>query len=188
MSLGMQRGRFTYEDLCRLPEDNLRHEIINGEHFMTPSPRTRHQIIVTSVLHELTNWLAGSSRGMVLVGPCDVLLEGGHVLVPDLVFLSPARLPRVTELNIQGAPDLVVEVLSPSTRGRDLGVKRSLYEASGTHEYWIVDPDAETVLVFRAVSPAHFASPEELRRDRGNTLVSPLFPGLVLPLERLFSL
>ena len=187
MSLEMQRGRFTYEDLCRLPEDDLRHEIIFGEHVVTPSPRFAHQVIVGRLFVELHRFVGEHGLGVVLTGPYDVLLEGGHVLVPDLIFMSHRTLERNTKLNLQGPPDLAVEVLSPSTSRRDLGVKRDLYESSGVQEYWVVDPDAGTVLVFRAESPARFAPPDEFRRDRGNTLAAPLFPGLALPLERLFS-
>src|SRR5262245_39489737 len=119
MSLGMQRGNFTYEDLCAMPDDDLRHEILFGEHLVTPSPRIRHQLLVTRLLNALDDSLAlsrhGAARGLLLVGPCDVLLESGDVLVPDLLYLSPERMALAEERYVRGAPDLAVEVLSPST-------------------------------------------------------------------------
>jgi Uma2 family endonuclease len=187
MSLDRLRGRFTYEELCRLPDDGLRHEIIRGEHVVTPSPRFRHQVLVTRIVTAIGAYLEAHPIGTLLAGPYDLLLEGGDVLVPDVLFMTPATLERNTALNLHGAPDLAVEVLSPSTGQRDLGVKRDLYESGGAREYWAVDPVGRRILAFIAGEDGRFAPPVELSADRGDSLVSGLFPGFSLPLELLFA-
>lgn len=123
--------------------------------------------------------------GLVLPAPVDVVLSEHDVVEPDLVFISRERRDRITEANIQGAPDLVVEVLE-STRRRDEITKRHLYERHGVREYWLVDPELETVKVWRA-GERGFERRAELSLERGDSLTTPVIPGLELPLSRLFS-
>jgi Uma2 family endonuclease len=181
MSLVVQ----TYEDLCRLPEDDLRHEIIRGEHVVTPSPRVVHQMMVTRLILELGRVLG--IRGTVFAPSPDIRFAGEDVLVPDLIFVSRSFTMQSPERYLSGGPDLVVEVLSPGTAARDRTVKREIYEAGGVKEYWIVDIDAGTIEVYRAQTSGTFGPVTLLSCDREETLTSPLFPGLDLPLSRLFA-
>ncbi len=177
-------SKLTFEDLVHFPDDSSRHELIDGEHFVTASPSTRHQEIVTNLLLYLATYLKMHKSGRVFPAPCDVLLSQFDVVEPDLLVVLSSSNEIVTEANIQGSPDLVVEILSPSTVDRDRGLKRKLYEKFGVREYWIVDPDAETVEVFRLADRGLKPASSLTRTD---TLTSPMFPGLELPLSSAFT-
>jgi Uma2 family endonuclease len=187
--MGRSSVKLTYADLVALPEDGLRHELIDGEHYVSPSPTTRHQIVLGNLFWVLEGFVRQQGQGRVLFAPVDVFLSESDILVPDLVYVSNKRLARVEKPYIRGAPDLVVEVLSPSTRKRDVGVKRRCYEEFGVAEYWIVDPELETVEVFRqSASRDGLRQVAELSRAFGDgPLMSPLFPGLALSLDQLFD-
>jgi Uma2 family endonuclease len=143
-------ARWTYAEFARLPEDGNRYEVIAGELYVTASPRSRHQAIVTDLGNELWNHVRRHALGRVLVGPIDVLFAEGDYLAPDLVFVRAERSGIISDRGIEAAPDLVVEVLSPSTAARDRTLKRARYLHYGVPEYWVVDPDAREILVFRA--------------------------------------
>ena len=132
------------------------------------------------------SYLEENPLGKVLFAPADVVLSDVNVVEPDLFFLSNDRLDRLTRKNVQGAPDLVVEVLSKSTRRTDEVRKRKLYEKVDVLEYWIVDPELETVEIYRK-SGRGFDRPIELSREAGDTLTTPLLPGFNAPLARLFA-
>jgi Uma2 family endonuclease len=190
MAHGMagQATKLTYEDLTHLPADGKRHEIIDGEHYVTPSPATRHQAIARNLTGLLFSFLRGRHVGTIFHAPYDVVLSPHDVVEPDLLFVSAARLAILTEANAQGAPDLVVEILSPGSRRRDEIVKRDLYERSGVTEYWIVDPEAETVKVFRRdAKGGAFERPELLSQRHGDKLTTPLIAGLEMPLDEVFE-
>ena len=177
---------WTYEEFMSLPEgDPYRYELIDGEFFMTPSPNSRHQEISGNLFAMIWTHLRSNPLGKVFAAPCDVVFsqKPPQVVVPDLVFVSKARASLVTEKNIQGAPDLVVEILSEGTATRDRRQKRSLYERFGVPEYWIVDPQTETVQVFRLSDGRYSAG---LEFQKGDTLDSPLLPGLSIPLAEVF--
>ena len=178
--------KLSYEDYALIPEDGRRHEILDGDHIVSPSPRTRHQRLVFRLALNLANHVQARSLGEVFVAPFDVLLSDHDIVQPDVVFVSDARLPIVDELNCKGAPDLVIEVLSPSTRRRDLIEKRQLYARSGVAEFWAVDPDVDTVQVFRP-REGRYERVAELTAEDGDTLASPLFPGLAVDLNELFG-
>lgn len=131
----------TRDDLDRVPDDGNRYELIEGEIVMSPSPRTRHQVIAANLFTLLR--AACPPELMVLFAPFDVALEERSVVVPDLVVFDPVL---ADEHGLEAAPRLVVEILSPTTRGRDLVRKKRLYERSGVASYWIVDPDDEVSL------------------------------------------
>ena len=140
--------RYVYEDLLAMPEDGRRRELLEGDLLVSPSPNRRHQRIVSN-LDRMFGRLESQGMGEAYVAPFDVVLDRHTVFEPDVMFIRRERLHIVTERNVSGAPDLVVEVLSESTRDMDLGPKVRAYGRHGVGEYWVVDPDANTVQVFR---------------------------------------
>ena len=130
---------WTYADYCVLPQDFNRHEIIEGDHVVTPSPTTRHQRVLANLTSLLNGYVNAHNLGVVLAAPMDVLLAPTSVVQPDLLFICKERLGIIKEANIQGPPDLVVEVLSPSTAAIDRGGKMLLYARYGVPHYWILD-------------------------------------------------
>lgn len=139
-------ARWTYAEFARLPNDSgTRHEVIAGELVVTPSPGTRHQRIVTNLIAMLAPFIRANELGWIFPGPIDVLFAEGDYLTPDLVFVRRERRGIVSDRGIEGAPDLVVEIASPSTAGRDRGLKRERYAHFGVPEYWVVDPDARRI-------------------------------------------
>lgn len=152
MSVGNER-RFVYTDLLAMPDDGRRYEIVEGELIVSPSPRPKHQLIVgrlTGVLREL----AAKGMGEVFPAPLDVVLDDRNVFEPDVLFVRTDRLSIVSDTNVQGPPDLVVEVLSEGTRDDDLGRKLSAYSRFGVAEYWVVDPDTQQVRLWRRAGAA----------------------------------
>ena len=180
------RTKLTYEDFLELPDDGRRHEIIDGEHYVTPSPVIRHQLIVGSLHYLIKGYLRQNDLGEVFLSPLDVLFSDFDIVEPDLIYVSRERWSVLTTKNLRGAPDLVVEILSPGTRGRDRGIKRKLYERFAVKEYWIVDPEAEIVEVLRHRGDAGFERVAELSRTAEDRLSTPLLPGLDIPLEEIF--
>jgi Uma2 family endonuclease len=177
---------WTYDEFMSLPEGGpFRYEILDGDLCMTPSPNTRHQKISLRLSFFLESFLRNNRLGEVFSAPYDVVFskDPPQVAVPDLVFVSKEHLFLITEKNIQGAPDLLVEILSEGTATRDRRKKHSLYERFGVCEYWIVDPKSETVQVFRLVD-GHYVAP--LEYGKGDLLDSPLLPGLSIPLSEVF--
>jgi Uma2 family endonuclease len=181
---GYSSTKLTYADYLRFPDDGLRHEIIGGEHYVTPSPATRHQRISRNLLFLIQSYLETHPIGEVFSAPFDVLLSEWDVVVPDLIYLSNERAHFLTAKNLQGPPDLVVEILSPSTRSRDQKLKKTLYERVGAREYWLVDPKRDVVEVYRR-GPAEFENPS--RYFRSDVLTTPVLPGLELSLNRVLA-
>jgi Uma2 family endonuclease len=181
--------KLTYEDFVLFPDDGKRHELVDGEHFVTPSPNTRHQTVLQSLNRILDAFVHERRLGKVFFAPFDVVFGLHDVVEPDLIYISAEREAILTEANVQGAPDLVVEVLSPSGRRHDEVRKRDLYERGGVAEYWLVDPEAETVKVFRrAESDAgRFGRPLLLSLRDGDVVSTPLLPGLQVPLATIFE-
>ena len=178
--------KLTYDDFVLFPDDGKRHELIDGEHYVTPSPNLRHQEILASLHLVIGSWLETHRVGRVYFAPLDVVFSHFDIVEPDLLYMSNARAAEVsTPKHVRGAPELVVEIGSPSTRRRDTTIKRQLYERAGVTEYWIVDPGAEVVRVYRREGKG-FGRPTELSREAGNVLTTPLLPGLDLPLARIF--
>ena len=142
------RRLYTYEDLQTFPDDNLRREIIDGELFVTASPRTRHQDAVATLTARL--WLYAAERGgKVLPAPMDVFFSDTSVVEPDVLFVRADHLDKVEQGFVRSAPDLVIEISSPSTRKLELVRKRELYERFEVPEYWYVDLDADLIQVYR---------------------------------------
>jgi Uma2 family endonuclease len=143
--------RLTYDDFLLFPEgDGLRHEIIDGVHYVPSSPSLRHQDLVGRLHLAIGNFLASHPGiGRVFLSPLDVVFTVHDVVEPDLVFVASDQTDILTEANIQGAPAIVIEILSKSTRSRDERIKKELFDRGGVREYWIVDPDRSQVTVYR---------------------------------------
>ncbi|HEX2162427.1 MAG TPA: Uma2 family endonuclease [Thermoanaerobaculia bacterium] len=178
--------KLTWEDYLAIPPDGKRHELIDGEHYVSPAPNVRHQRLVRELAFALNALVRRAGLGEIFFAPFDVKLTEVDVLQPDLVFISRERAGLLTESHLAGAPDLAVEVLSASTRRVDEMLKRRLYERVGVAEYWVVDPELETVKVYRQGANG-FDRALELAVERGERLESPLLPGLSLPLVDLFA-
>ncbi len=172
----------TYDDLARMPDDGNRYEIIDGVLYVTPAPTPRHQRLVLGLGGRFDSFATDHNLGAVYPAPLDVRLSPSHVVQPDLVFVRRERRRIVGENLIDGAPDLVVEILSPSTSARDKGEKARLYVTAGVPEYWLVDPDARTVTVLALKHGAYQALPEEHGSVR-----SAVLPGFELDLAVLFA-
>jgi Uma2 family endonuclease len=179
--------RLTYDDFVLFPDDGKRHELIDGEHYVTPSPSTRHQRISGSLFLLIANWLEEHPIGQIFYAPYDVVFSRFDVVEPDLLYLSNERAAQVlTPLHAKGVPELVIEIASKGTRKRDETIKRRLYEQAGVTEYWVVDPEIDVIRVYRRTDN-RFNRPTELSRDAGDLLTTPLLPGLQLPLARIFK-
>jgi Uma2 family endonuclease len=187
---GMQESqrRLTYDDFVLFPDDGLRHELIDGEHYVTPSPNMRHQELLGRLYFALELYLRQNpGRGRVFLSPFDVVFTRWDVVEPDLLFVAHDQPEILTEKNVQGAPALVVEILSPGTRRTDENAKRRLYERAGVREYWLVDPDACAVTIYRREGDGSFAPAVRVCQDENEALTTPLFPAFALPLAALFA-
>ena len=169
--------RHTYQDYLALPNAADRCELIDGEYYAMPSPNEAHQDSVLMFAILLRRFVVNGGLGKVFIAPFDVILSPYDVFQPDVIFLSNERMRMRTGDNIRGAPDLVVEVLSPSTAERDRGVKRDRYARFGVREYWIADLDARLIEVLTARDNG-FATAGVY--GDGDTLLSPLLAGLRL--------
>jgi Uma2 family endonuclease len=177
------RIRFTYRDYLLLPEEK-RYELIEGELFMVPSPGLSHQKLVGKLYRLLSEFVEGRNLGVVIVGPFDVVLSEEDVVQPDILFLSGDRIQLLTERNLQGPPDLVIEVLSPATAQRDRELKGKLYARAGVQEYWLVDPQERSIQVLVLREEGYQTA--GIYRE-GSSLTSPLLPGLKLEVVGVFA-
>lgn len=174
--------KLTYEDYCAIPADGLRHEIIDGAHYMSPSPNLLHQGTSLNLTVALHAHLRTTKRGRVLVAPFDNLLGKHDVVVPDLLVVLVGGRGTIKKNGCHGPPDLVVEILSPSNPSHDTVRKRRLYERAGVREYWILDPANARAELYRATEDGSFAPPLVRFADKGECLETPLLPGFSLPL------
>ena len=174
--------KFTYEDYLNAPEDE-RYELLDGALVMAPAPGERHQSVSIRLGSKLFQFVDENRLGEVYHAPFDVVLSDTDVVQPDLLFVSNARAHIITPANIQGGPDLVVEILSPSTAERDKTFKRALYAEYGVGEYWMVDTDARTITVL-LLGERGFAV--EGIYGEGATLESPTLRGFALRIDDVF--
>jgi Uma2 family endonuclease len=177
--------KFTYEDYVNFPDDGRRHELIDGDHYVSPAPFVRHQEISRRVSDEFAFHLRDHSLGKLYYAPVDVILSNVDVVQPDLLFISNER-TAILQNQVRGAPDLVIEILSPSTRKVDEAVKRRLYDRVGVREYWIVDDEIETVKVHRRAEDGSFPKVAELSSESNDSLSTPLLPDFLVRLDELF--
>jgi Uma2 family endonuclease len=179
--------KLTYDDYVHFPDDGLRHELIDGEHYVTPTPIRKHQAIATNLVGAIWQYLRHQPVGRVFTAPFDVILSDFDVVEPDLLFLTNERLAEVaTSPWVKGPPSLVVEIGSPSTRKRDATIKRRLYERVGVDEYWMVDPELDTVDIYRLVEGRYHRA-AQLSLEAGDVVTTDLLPGLTLPLSTIFE-
>jgi Uma2 family endonuclease len=179
--------KLTLEDYMLFPDDGQRHELIDGEHYVSPSPLMRHQRIILRLAAAISNHLEVHPTGEVFVAPFTTILSKHDVVEPDLLYVSNQRRHVLDKGDwVRGAPDLVVEVLSPSTRRRDETIKREAYERTGVDEYWLVDPEQDAVTIHRRQDDT-FVRVAELTRADGDVLSTPLMPGLELALAKILA-
>lgn len=178
--------KFTYEDYLLFPNDGRRHELIDGEHYMTPAPSTKHQRVSRRLLTSIEVFLKETGLGEVFDAPYDVVLSDLDVVEPDIVLVLSHRSSIITENCIKGVPDLVVEIISEKTRKTDEMIKRKLYERYGVQEYWIVDPEVETIKIYRLTEEGYVRA-AELSSEAQDSLTTPLLPGLRVTLTDIFE-
>jgi Uma2 family endonuclease len=178
--------KFTYEDFLNFPDDGKRHEIINGEHYVTPSPNTKHQRVAMRLSLALAGYVDTHPLGEVFAAPFDVVFSDLDVVEPDLLYVSRDRANVLTEKHVRGSPDLVIEILSPGTRKTDEVTKRKLYERFDVLEYWVVDPELDAIKVYRRVDD-RFVRVAELSAENKDVLTTPLLPNWSAALEGIFS-
>jgi len=176
--------KLTYEEFRRLPNDGKRYELVRGGVHLTPAPSTRHQLVLHNLVLSLGNFVLKNSLGEVCEAPLDVRLSEETALQPDLMFVSNKRAGIIQEEFIAGGPDLVVEILSPSTAAHDRATKLPIYAEAGVPEVWLIDSQAKTAEVLKLQGKKYFVD-TTLAGDQ--VLASNLFPGWQLPLTDLFD-
>ena len=173
----------TAEDLASFPDDGDRYEIIGGKLIVSPSPTYRHQRVSMKLGTALDSYLSDRPTGVVIAAPMDVYLSRNDVVQPDLLVVLDERSEIIEERGIMGAPDLVIEILSPSSMVHDFLRKTQLYERYGVREYWIVNPESEIVSVQVLDGDRYVVTGEYGRED---TVPSAVLDGFELPLSVLF--
>jgi Uma2 family endonuclease len=182
------QARLTYQDFLGFPDDGKRHEIIDGVHYVTPSPNLRHQKLSGRLHYALEDYLRRHPGvGEVFYAPFDVVFSNWDVVEPDLLLVLTGQRSILTEQNVQGAPALVVEILSPGTRRRDETIKRRLFERGGVREYWLVDPRNQSIVIFRRAADGAFPRVATLQADQSATLITPLLPDFHLDVAQFFA-
>jgi Uma2 family endonuclease len=174
--------RLTYDDLRQIPPDRNRYELVEGELLVSAAPSTEHQLKVGNLFAQLWYFVREHDFGKVFVAPYDVVLDTSAVLEPDIVFVSKARQQIIKPACIEGAPDLVVEVLSDSSRALDRFVKRDRYAEFGVPEYWLMDPFEPRIEVLRMEGGKYRML---AAFGPGDILESPTFPGLRIAVSSL---
>ena len=179
------RVRLTVQDYLDIPEeDENRYELIDGELFMAPAPTWEHQRAKGKLFRVFEDFVYANELGEVIDAPLDMYLSDGDVFQPDIAFISNERLDIIRSDGLHGAPDLIIEVLSPSTEQRDLTIKRERYEMFNVQEYWQADPIAKTITVLRLRNSTFeqvgvFAE--------GMVVETPLLPGLRVDVSAVFD-
>lgn len=179
MAIATKREPLTYHDLENFPEDGKIREVLGGDLCVSTIPSTLHQITVGEMLFSVRTFLQAHPLGTVIVSPVEVVFTEEDAVQPDVVFVSHAKRSIIAEKRIMGAPDWVIEVLSPSSRERDLETKRKLYARHGV-VYWVLDPEANRLMVWDQAGEQHYGVEDD------DVSVSVL-PGFRLDLDRVFQ-
>jgi len=176
-----ERG-WTYADLCMLPDDGLRYEVVEGMLHVAPAPSPNHQHAVGELFALMRENIRQSGNGSVWIAPIDVLLPGGDVVQPDVVYLAADCEAVVTERAIEGTPTLVIEVLSPATSGFDRSAKAAAYAKAGVQHYWLYSPRGR-VLDAYVFSDGGYNLAD--RSEVGDLYLPELFPGMQIDIAAL---
>lgn len=174
---------YTYADYCKLPE-GAPYQLIGGELVLTPAPSTYHQIVSVKLEFQMVAFVTRQNLGIVLHAPIDVYLGETETYQPDIIFIARERANIIEPQRINGAPDLVVEILSPATAYYDLRKKFKVYERCGVREYWIVDPEETSVQVF-VLKEGRFVLDQET--ERTGEISSRVLSGFSVRLESIFE-
>lgn len=177
--------KLTYRDLQAMPNDGKRYELIDGEVYMTPSPSRKHQQALGNIYFAVRAFAEERDAGEVYFAPFDVVFDERNALQPDLLFVRKDRLKLIGHAHVKGAPDLVVEVLSPSTASYDRETKLQVYARAGVSEIWFVDPERRTVEVLNLGADGRFILTASLSGD--GTIVSAALPDLSLTLGQILA-
>lgn len=179
------REILTYQDYLTFPDgDGIKKEIIEGELFMSPAPSIKHQLILRDLAILLHNYIKQHDLGELFFAPCDVVFSNINVMQPDILFISKSNFHILTELNIKGAPDLIVEIVSPSSKDTDRIYKKNVYQKFGVKEYWLVDPNEETVEIW-VLKNKNFHL--YCRASKDQKIESQLLQGLQIELDLIFK-
>ena len=177
--------KITYQDYKLLRDIDKRYEVIGGRLNMVPAPAPYHQQISRKLERILEDFVIDNELGEVFDAPCDVVFDNSDIVQPDIFFISKQRLHIINKTNIKGAPDLIIEILSPMSIGRDKIIKKKLYADHKVKEYWVVDPKGKTVQIYGLVNDLYeiagsYNEPED-------TVYSKLLKGLSFTLKEIFQ-
>jgi Uma2 family endonuclease len=181
--MAIQSRSLTYDDLQRMRETrHERLELIDGELFVTPSPTPMHQDILGNLYTIFRRIVLDTGRGHVYFAPLDIRFAEATIVQPDLIIVLHDR-PVLTTARVEGVPSLAVEIISPSTSAYDRVTKRNLYARYEVPEYWLIDPEAETVTIFSAPQDGRYQAEQTV----SDVAVSATIPGLSADLKALFA-
>jgi Uma2 family endonuclease len=172
---------WTVEEFLQLEESNLPCELINGELYMSPAPSFTHQTVLSN-LNDFVKSYARKHGGVSMFAPVDVFLDQKNVLQPDLLYIAKENMGIISERGLNAAPDLAVEIISPSNSFKDRNQKRKLYQKFGVKEYWIIDPGNKTLEIY----DFHMEDTPVLYLAEEGIVISKLLPGLTFRFEDLF--
>ncbi len=182
MPVVIEKKKYTYEDYLKTSDDK-QYELIDGELLTTPSPVPNHQRISRKLEFILEKFVTENKLGEIFDAPCDVYLDDENVIQPDILFISLDRLAIIGEKNIQGAPDLAVEIISENSAYKDMVQKKRLYARFGVKEYWVVIPDCEEIEIYILKDNTYRLYKSYNKSDN---LESPLLKGLNIALKDIF--
>ncbi|MTI94332.1 MAG: DNA-binding protein [Firmicutes bacterium] len=176
---------FTYQDYLQLPDEpGIRYEVLNGQLIKDPSPSFTHQWTVARLCTALDSYFVRTDPGGALVfSPLDVTFGESNVVQPDILYVAASQQHIIKNTRVNGAPTLVVEVISPASRRRDRVVKMQVYQRAGVENYWLVDPEKQIMDCFR-LRGGTFVNVASARGDE--TLTHPNYPGLSIDLQELW--
>jgi Uma2 family endonuclease len=180
----IEKTKYTYEDYLKIPDD-VRYELIEGDLIMTPSPVTMHQRISGRLFASIFTFVKDNNLGEVFTAPYDVVFDNENVFQPDILFISKERLNIITEKNVQGAPDFVIEILSETTAYKDAIQKKKLYARFGVREYWIVSYGDKMVEVYNLRDKGEYQLIKTYFEN--DTIESSVITGLMMDLGKIFT-
>jgi Uma2 family endonuclease len=175
--------QITYDEYCLIWDSEKQYELLNGRLHMVPAPRPYHQRILRKIGFILQKFVNENDLGEVFFAPTDVVLSPTEVVQPDIFLIAKDHMDIITEENISGSPDLIIEILSQLGRDRDRIIKRKMYAQHGVKEYWIVDPDEKTVELLVLGDEGYRAKGIYSQQE---SLESDLLPGLTIDLKEIF--